>query len=161
MILPSNFCTTLTLYKLQVRPTVKYCSHVWGGSPFTRLLDRVEAKAFRLIGDACLSSSLDSLSLRRRVASLTIFYRLYFGFCSNELKSIIPPPLPRPRNTRQAASSHGFCVRLSNVRISRHSESFIPTTSRVWNSLPHSVFPDSFNISVFKQRVCRHLRGLE
>ena len=150
----------LQLYVGLIRPCMEYCSHVWGGSPYTRLLDRVEAKAFRLIGNARLSSSLDSLSLRRRVASLTIFYRLYFGYCSSELRSIVPPPLPRPRNTRQAASSHDFCVRLSNVRLSRHSESFIPTTSRVWNSLPQSVFPDSFNISVFKQRVCRHLRGL-
>ena len=150
----------LQLYVGLIRPCVEYCSHVWGGSPYTRLLDRVEAKAFRLVGDARLTSSLDSLSLRRRVASLTIFYRLYFGYCSHELKSIIPPPLPRPRITRQAASSHNFCVRLSNDRLSRHSESFIPTTTRVWNSLPQSVFPDSFNIPLFKQRVCRHLRGL-
>ena len=69
---------------------------MWGGSPFTRILDRVEAKAFRLIDDARLTSSLDSLSLRRRVASLTMFYKIYFAFCSSELRSIIPPPLPRP-----------------------------------------------------------------
>ena len=150
----------LQLYVGLIRPCVEYCSHVWGGSPYTRLLDRVEAKAFRLVGDARLTSSLDSLSLRRSVASLTIFYRIYFGYCSHELRSIIPPPLPRPRSTRQAASSHSFCVRLSNDRLSRHSESFIPTTARVWNSLPQSVFPDSFNISLFKRRVCRHLRGL-
>merc|ERR1711980_17473 len=139
---------------------MEYCSHVWGGSPFTRLLDRVEAKAFRLIDDARLTSPLDSLSLRRSVASLSIFYRIYFGYCSHELRSIIPPPLPRPRSTRQAISSHSYCVRLSNERISRHSQSFIPTTSRVWNSLPQSVFPDSFNISMFKRRVCQHLRDL-
>ena len=140
---------------------MEYCSHVWGGSPSTRLLDRVEAKAFRLIGDARMTSSLDSLSLRRRVASLTIFYRYYFERCSLELRSIVPPPLPRPRSTRQSAASHNYCVRLSNDRISRHSESFIPTVSRVWNTLPQHVFPDSFNVSLFKRRVCRHLRGLD
>ena len=64
-----------------------------GGSPFTRILDRVEAKAFCLIDDAHLTSSLDSLSLRRRVASLTIFKRIYFGHCSLELRSNLPPPL--------------------------------------------------------------------
>ena len=150
----------LQLYVGLIRPCMEYCSHVWGGSPYTRLLDRVEAKAFRLVGDARLTSSLDSLSLRRRVASITIFYRLYFGYCSEELKSIIPPPLPRPRSTRQATASHNYCVRLSNDRISRHSESFIPSTSRVWNSLPQSVFPDTFNVAMFKRRVCQHLRGL-
>ena len=149
----------LQLYVGLIRPCLEYCSHVWGGSPFTRILDRVEAKAFRLIDDARLTSSLDSLSLRRRVASLSIFYRIYFGYCSQELRSIMPPPLPRPRSTRQAASSHNFCVRLSDERISRHRESFIPSVSRVWNSLPQSVFPDSYNIALFKKRVCQHLRG--
>ena len=150
----------LQLYVGLIRPCLEYCSHVWGGSSFTRILDRVEAKAFRLIDDARLTSSLDSLSLRRRVASLTIFYRLYFGQCSHELRSIIPPPLPRPRSTRQAASSHNYCVKLSNERISRHSESFIPFISRVWNSLPQSVFPDSYNVTLFKRQVCQYLRGL-
>ena len=107
----------LQLYVGLIRPCVEYCSHVWGGSPYTRLLDRVEAKALRLVGDVRLTSSLDSLSLRCSVASLTIFYRIYFGYCSHELRSIIPPPLPRPRSTRQATSSHSFCVRLSNDRI--------------------------------------------
>merc|ERR1712121_209 len=150
----------LQLYVGLIRPCLEYCSHVWGGSPFTRILDRVEAKAFRLVNDARLTSSLDSLSLRRRVASLTIFYRLHFGQCSHELRSIIPPPLPRPRSTRQAVSSHNYCVKLSNERISRHSESFIPAISRVWNSLPQSVFPDSFNITLFKGGLPVSMRSL-
>ena len=46
-----------------IHPCVEYCSHVWGGSPCTRLFDRVEAKAFCLVRDVRLTSSLDSLSL--------------------------------------------------------------------------------------------------
>ena len=60
-----------------IRPCLEYCSHVWGGSPFTRFLDRVETKAIRLIEDARLTSSLDSLSRRRIVASLSMFYRIF------------------------------------------------------------------------------------
>merc|ERR1712035_152844 len=127
------------LYVGLIRPCMEHFSHVWGGSPCTLLFDKVEAKAFRLIDDARLTSSLDSLSLRRRVASLSIFYRIYFGHCSHELRSIIPPPLLRPRSTRQAVSSHNFCVRLSNDRISRHSQSFIPTTYFTSLELPSSV----------------------
>ena len=126
----------LRLYVILIRPCSEYCSHVWGGSLFTRILERVEAKAFRHIDDTRLTSSFDSLFLHCRVAFLTIFYRIWFGRCSLELMSIIPSPLPRPRSTRQAASSHNFCVRLSNERISQHSESFIPFISGVWNSLP-------------------------
>merc|ERR1712002_519590 len=39
-----------------------------------------------------------TLSLRRKVASLSLVYRYYFGRCSLELASCIPPPLERPRN---------------------------------------------------------------
>merc|ERR1712121_39298 len=45
----------LQLYVGLIRPCLEYCSHVWGGSPFTRILDRVEAKAFRLVNDARLT----------------------------------------------------------------------------------------------------------
>ena len=51
----------LHLYVGLIRPCVEYCSHVWGGSPYTHVLDRLEA--FCLVGDIHLTSSLDSLSL--------------------------------------------------------------------------------------------------
>ena len=149
----------LQLYVGLIRPCLEYCSHVWGGSYYTYLLDRVEAKAFRLINDPTLTSSLDSLSLRRGVASLTIFYKIYFGHCSFELSQIVPPPLRRPRNTRQSAASHNFCVELENARIDCYRNSFIPFVSKLWNSLPDSVFPEEFNVSTFKRRVCQQLRS--
>src|SRR5678816_2221874 len=65
----------LQLYKGIIRPCMEYCSHIWGGSGFTRLLDRVESKAKRLINCPVLSSSLDPLSLRRDVGALSLFYR--------------------------------------------------------------------------------------
>ncbi|MEO1397223.1 MAG: hypothetical protein AAFV90_30485, partial [Cyanobacteria bacterium J06634_5] len=62
----------------------------------------------------------------------------------------MPPPLPRPRNMRQASVAHNFCVRLENARIDVFNNSFIPLTARAWNSLPPSVFPGSYNIQLFK-----------
>ena len=149
----------LQIYVGLVRPCMEYCSHIWGGSPYTSLLDRVESKAYRLINKSSLTSNLDSLKLRRKVASLSIFYRFYFGRCSTELQSIIPPPLPRPRNTRQASHSHPYCVEILNSRINSFSNNFIPFTSQLWNSLPSYVFPPSYNLSLFKRQVCRFLRG--
>jgi len=156
-----NFFTSAQLLKLYiglVRPRLEYCSHIWGGSPYTFLLDRVESKAFRLIDDPTLTSSLDSLSLRRNVASLSLFYRYFHGHCSEELASCVPPPLRRPRSTRQATTSHRFSVDIANSRINRFSDCFFPTVSRLWNSLPSSVFPNSYNLSLFKRLICRHLR---
>ena len=130
-----------------------------GGSPAASLLDRVESKAIRLINDPSLTSSLDSLSLRRKVASLSLFYRYYFGRCSLELASCIPPPLERPRNTRQASNAHRYSVSIANSRINSFNNSFFPSTSKLWNSLPESVFPDLYNLSSFKRQVYHHLRG--
>ena len=150
----------LALYVGKIRPCMEYCSHIWGNSPGTELLDRVQSKAFRLISSPPLTSALLSLSLRRRVASLSLFYRYYFGRCSLELQSCVPPPLVRTRSTRQASHAHPFSVTLSQSRIDRFSRSFFPSTSRLWNNLPEMVFPAEYNLPVFKSRVNRHLRTI-
>nr|CAH7740512.1 unnamed protein product [Callosobruchus chinensis] len=43
----------LTLYKAQIRPSLEYCSHIWGAAASTSLaiLDAVQRRAIRLIGD--------------------------------------------------------------------------------------------------------------
>ena len=128
-------------------------SNIWGASPYTYLLDRVESKAIRLIGDASVTSSLDSLSLRRNVASLSLFYKYYFGHCSVELAGCIPPPLARPRGTRQATSAHRYLVEICNPRVDRFSGCFFHSTSALWNSLPDSVFPTSYNLPSFKRQI--------
>ena len=92
-------------------------------------------------------------------ASLFLFYRYYVGHCSDELATCIRPPMARPRSTRQATFAHNYCVELSNTRINRFSDGFFPSTSHLWNSLPSSVFPASFNLSSFKRQVYHHLRG--
>src|SRR5678815_3678926 len=49
----------IQLYRGLIRHCMEHCSHIWGASGFTRLLDRVESKAKRLINCSTLSSSLD------------------------------------------------------------------------------------------------------
>ena len=154
-----NSAQLFKLYTGFIRPCLEYCSHIWGSSPYTSLLDRIESKAIRLIGNPSLTSTLDPLSLQRKVASLSLFYRHYFGHCSDELATCIPPPMARPRSTRQATLAHNYCVELSNARINRFSDGFFPSTSHLWNSLPSSVFPASFNLPSFKRQVYHHLRG--
>ena len=135
-----------------IRPCLEYCSHILGSSPYTSLLDRVKSKAIRLIFYLSLTSTLDPLSLRRKVASLSLFYCYYFGHCSEELAACIPSPMAQPRSTRQASFAHNYCVELSNARINWFSDGFFPSTSRLWNSLPSSVFPASFNLLSFEGR---------
>nr|CAH7766982.1 unnamed protein product [Callosobruchus chinensis] len=50
----------LTLYKAQIRPSLEYCSNIWGVAAPTTLsiLDAVQRRAIRLIGDPALTSHL-------------------------------------------------------------------------------------------------------
>ncbi len=62
------------LYKAQVRPIMEYCSHVWGGAPVSVLgiLDRLQTKAVRLIGDPKLTGDLPGLEHRCAAAALSV-----------------------------------------------------------------------------------------
>ncbi len=82
----------LTLYRGLIRPCMEYASHVWGGSTHTALLHRVEPKAFRLINSPPLTDCLQTVEHRHSVASLSIFYRYFHGYCFSELANCMPPP---------------------------------------------------------------------
>nr|CAH7760439.1 unnamed protein product [Callosobruchus chinensis] len=102
---PSNLPT---LYKAQIRPSLEYCSHIWGAAAPTTLsiLDAVQSRAIRLIGDPALTCHLQSLSNRHAVGDPSPFYRYSNGFCSSELTSIIPPLSKPAKCTRGTSSSH-------------------------------------------------------
>ena len=101
-----QYFNSAQLFKLHtsfIHPCLEYCSRIWGSSPYTSLLNRVESKAIRLIRDPSLT-----LTLRSKVASLSLFYCYYFGHCSDELAACIPPPMAQPRSTRQATFAHNY-----------------------------------------------------
>ena len=123
-------------------------------------MDKVQYKAFRLISSSTLTDCLPFLSLRRDVASLSLYYRYYFGRCSVELQSCIPLPLNKPRATRQAFQAHQYAVAISQSRIECFSRSFIPSTSVLWNDLPSEVFADVYNVTKFKFNVNRYFRSI-
>nr|CAH7745163.1 unnamed protein product [Callosobruchus chinensis] len=85
--------TLLRSCKAQIRPSLEYCSHIWGAAtPITlSILDAVQRRAIRLVGDPALTCHLQPLSHRRGVGDLSLFYRYLNEFCSSELASIIPP----------------------------------------------------------------------
>ena len=145
----------LSIYKSQIRPFLEYCSHVWGGAPKSTLclLDKVQSKAVRLINNPNLTKSLQPLSHRGLVGDLSIFYRYFNGHCSQEIRDIIPVPLMRFRTTRSSTHSHPFQVSLPNPRTLSHKSSFIPRTCNLWNVLPSSCFPESYNLPSFKSNV--------
>ena len=75
----------LYLYKSTFRPYMEYCSHIWGGDPRSHeldLLDWLEKRVVILVGSGH-SSDLQALSHRRDVASLSLFYKYYYGKCGS------------------------------------------------------------------------------
>nr|CAH7730531.1 unnamed protein product [Callosobruchus chinensis] len=76
-------------YKAQIRPSLEYCSHIWGVAAPTTL------------------SILDApLSHQRAIGDLSLFYQYSNGFCSSELTSMVPPHFKPARCTRGTSSSH-------------------------------------------------------
>ena len=112
--------TILYLYKSTVRPIMEYCCHLWAGAPRTHLspLDRVERRVKNLVGQV-FSEELQPLSVRRDVASLSLFYRYYFGRCSPVLSDCVPQlrsfldSLEQPRHRRCSKSRVSVVVLLA------------------------------------------------
>nr|CAH7723759.1 unnamed protein product [Callosobruchus chinensis] len=71
---PANL---LTLYKAQIRPNLEYCSHIWGAAAPTTLsiLDVVQRRAIRLVGNPALTCHLQPLFHRHAVGDLSLSYR--------------------------------------------------------------------------------------
>ena len=101
----------LYLYKPNIPQSMEYCCHVWAGAPscYLPLLDKLQKQLCRTVGRS-LAASFEPLSHRRNVASLSFFYRYYFGRCSSELAQLVPLPFSRERSTCYSDRLHDFSV---------------------------------------------------
>ena len=83
----------LYLYKSTMRACMEYCCHVWAGAPSCclELLDKLQKQICRIVGPS-LAASLEPLAHHQNVASLSHYYRYYFGRCSSELAQLVLVP---------------------------------------------------------------------
>ena len=105
----------------------------------------------------CWSFTHEPLAHHRNVASLSLFYRYYFGRCSSELAQLVPLPFSRGRSTYYSDRFHDFCVTIRRCYKDVYVNSFFPRTARLWNSLPIKCFPLTYDLSGFKSRINKHL----
>ena len=126
----------LYFYKSTIRPCMEYCCHVWVGAPscYLELLDKLQKRICRTVGPS-LASSLEPWAHCRNVASLSLFYRYYFGRCSSELGQLVPLPYSVGRSTRYSDRLHDFSVTIPRCYKDVYVNSFFPRTARLWNSL--------------------------
>ena len=149
----------LYLYKSTTRPCMEYCCHVWDGassSYLALLLDKLQKRICRTVGPS-LAASLEPLAHRRNVASLSLFYRYYFGICSSELAQLVPLPYSRGRSSRYSDRLHDFSVTIPRCYKDVYVNSFFPRTARLWNSLPIECLPLTYDLNGFKSRINRYL----
>ena len=143
----------LHLYKSIIQPCMEYCRHVWVGTPscYLELLSKLQKRIYRTLVIHLLP--LVTLAHRRNVASLSFFYRYYFGRYSSELAQLVPLPYSRGRSTCY------FLIFLSSFldvkRMSTPIGSFLAQLD--WNSLPIEWFSLTHDFSGFKSRINRRL----
>ena len=148
----------LYLYISTIWPCMEYCCHLWAGAPscYLKLLDKLQKWIYRTVGPS-LAASREPLAHRRNVASLSVFYRYYFGRCSSELARLVPLPYFRERSTRYSDRLHDFSVTIPRCYNDVYVNSFFPHTARLRNSLPIERFPLTYDLSGFKSRISRYL----
>ena len=122
----------LYLYKSIIQPCMEYCCHVWAGAPscYLELLDKLQKQICRTVGPS-LAASLESLAHRRNVASLSLFYRYYFGRCSSELAQLVPLSYSGGRPTRYSDRLHDLSVTIPRYYKDVYVNSFVPCTTRM------------------------------
>ena len=115
----------LYLYKSTICPCMEYCCHVWASGPscYLDLLDKLQNKYTGLLV-LHLLLLLNPLAHHRDVASLSLFYRYYFGRCSSELTQLVPLPFSCLKSTHNSDRLHDFSVTIprcyKDVYVNRH-----------------------------------------
>ena len=111
---------------------LEYCCHVRTGAPsyYLELLDKLQKRICRTVGPL-LAASLEPLSHRRNVTSLSLFYRYYFVRCSSEMAQLVPLPYSRGRSTCYSDRLHDFSVTIPRCYKDVHVNSFFPRTARL------------------------------
>ena len=104
-----------------------------------------------------LAASVEPMAHHQNVASLSLFYRYYFGRCSSELDHLVPLPFSRGRSNCYSDRLHDFSVTIPRCYNDVYVDSFFPCTARVWNYLPIECFPLNYDLSGFKFRINRHI----
>ena len=128
---------------------MEYCCQVWAGAPscYLELLGKLQKRICRIV-DPSLAASLEPLGHRQHVASLSRFYRYYFGRCSSELAQLVPLPFSPGRSTRYSDKLHDFSVTISRCYKDVNVNSFFPRKAKLWNSVPIECFPLTYNLMV-------------
>ena len=136
---------------------MEYWCHLWAGAPscYLELLDKIQKWIWGTVGPS-VAAFLEPLAHHRNVASLSLFYRYYFGRCSSELAELIPLPYSWGWSTCYSDRLYDFSVSIPRCYMDVYVNDFILCTW-LWNSVVIECFPLTFDLSGCKSRINKHL----
>lgn len=138
-----NKSTLLKIFKCFILPVLEYACELWDGCSQLdkQKLENVQLEAARI---ACglpiycnkesvyFESQLEPLENRRERRKLTMFYKMHNHLVPQTFENLLPPLVANisnyPLRNRDNYS-------LTNYRLATTEKSFIPSTTRLWNSL--------------------------
>ena len=82
-----------------------------------------------------LAAFLEPLAHCQNVASLSRFYKYYFGRCLSEMAQLVPFPYSQGRSTCYSDRLHDFFIAIPRCYRDVCVNSFFPCTARFWNSV--------------------------
>ena len=94
------------------------------------MLDKLQKHMICRTVALSLAASLEPLAHCQNVASLSLFYRYYFGRCSSELAQLVPLPYSWGRPTCYSERSDDFSVTIPCCYKVIYVNSLFPYTAR-------------------------------
>jgi hypothetical protein len=154
-------CSTrikLLAYHTLIRPILEYGAPVW--DPYTHILidklESIQRRATRFIMNdfSRYSSVTDMMSeldikpliTRRKIARLATFHKAREGLLAIPIRKLLQPV---KRFSRHSNENNFIPIRANK---DCYLNSFLPATTRDWNSLPHHIT----SINLFKQAIINH-----
>ena len=153
------------IYFSFVRPVFEYADVVWGHAPrhqiYYDLLEKLQLEAARIVTGTNRSmsrvklyeeTSWEPLSIRREKHRLILFYKMVNGMAPSHLANLLPGVRHSRYNLRNLNNlNQPFC------RTETYRQSFIPATTKDWNSLPQNI-TSAATLGIFKLRLDKHYR---
>ncbi|KAI8495333.1 hypothetical protein Bbelb_267880 [Branchiostoma belcheri] len=155
-----------TAYNTLVRTKLEYASVLFSniGTTACKTLEQVQYQAGRLVSGAMARTprlklleelEWDSLAARRDYNRLLIMYKLVSGSVPPHLHLLIPTTRDSQRQL-QVRLRNDAHLHVPFCRTATYRNSFVPYTTRLWNSLPSEV-RESASYNQFRQRCRAHI----
>ena len=136
--------------KPTICPCMEYCCRVWAGDPscYLELVDKLQKQICRT-ADPSLAASFEPLTHHWNMASLSLFYRYYFGRWSSELTQLVPLPHSPGRSAHFSDRLHEF-----SVTIPRMSMSTVSFLAQLGSGILHLFFVYTYSFFPKRFHVC-------